>query len=310
MHLPTAGHFSLADHGNTVFGLARDHTSVATNAGAHIDGHAPGVTFVFEAGVERAFRLVVMLVLPQLRVLPMLLQGRRPHKIAPFHAGMELCAGKHILCPDFTDLHSGSKAGGVCSPNGIGIEAGAVTDLPCMRPAIAEMQCHALVCMAWHDPRRNSQGSPFVAKLDHVGKYSSVFSASRAHSIGQTEALGGFWTHESGIVPGKLDQGLRQLLQPTVVGKAAVEKSRVRLKSNFQGVPSLRLCVTGFGLDVFRCQVSGFRGGRAGTAAYIHIGKWLELHGLRLEARSCDDPIMQCRAPKRLKITGDLLGLP
>src|SRR5215510_9828775 len=122
---------------------------------------------------------------------------------------MELCAGKHILRADFTNLYSGSIAGGGCSPNGIGIEAGAVTDLPRMRAAIAEMQCHALVCMAWHDPRRNSQGSSFVAKLDHVGKYSSVFSASRAHSIRQTEALGGFWTDKGGIVPGKLGQGLR-----------------------------------------------------------------------------------------------------
>src|SRR5262249_29190288 len=222
---------------------------------------------------------------------------------------MELCAGEHILCADFTDLHSGSKAGGVCSPNGIGIEAGAVTDLPCMRPAIAEMQCHALVCMAWHDPRRNSQGSPFVAKLDHVGKYSSVFSASRAHSIGQTEALGGFWTHESGIVPGKLDQGLRQLLQPTVVGKAAVEKSRVGLERNLQRASAPRPCVLSFGSRGFRCRVSGFRKGRAG-AAHVRIAKWFELQGLRLEGRSRNDPVMQCRAPERLKITGDLLGPP
>src|SRR5262245_53610981 len=164
---------------------------------------------------------------------------------------MELRAGEHILRAHLTDLHSSPIARGVCSPNGIGIEAGAGADLPCLRPAIAEMQRDALVRVAWHDPRRNSQGSPFVAKLDHVGKYSSVFSASRAHSIGQTEALGGFWTHESGIVPGKLGQGLRQFLQPTVVGKAAVEKSRVGLKSNLQEAASLRLGVSGFGLGGF-----------------------------------------------------------
>src|SRR5262249_15792208 len=172
---------------------------------------------------------------------------------------MELRAGEHILRAHLTDLHSPPIVRGICSPNGKCVEAGAVTDLPCMRPAIAEMQRDALVRVPWHDPGRNSQGSPFVAELDDVGKNSSVFSTSGADSIRQTEALGSFWTDESGIVPGKLGQGLRQFLQPTVVGKAAVEKSRVRLKSNFQEVPSLRLCVTGLGLDGFRGRVSGFR---------------------------------------------------
>src|SRR5215470_6143382 len=174
---------------------------------------------------------------------------------------MELRAGEHILRADFADLYSGSIAGGVCSPNGICIEAGAITDLARMRPAIAEMQCHALVCMAWHDPGRNSQGSSFIAKLDHVGKYSSVFSTSGADPIGQTEALGSFRADEGGIVPGELRQGLRQLLQPTVVGKAAVEKRRVGPERNLQRASGLRLCVLGFGSRGFRCRVSGFRDG-------------------------------------------------
>src|SRR5215813_14304825 len=97
MHLPAAGHFGLADHGDTVFGLARDYTSVAANAGTHIDGHAPGVTFVFEARVKRAFRFVVMLALREVRVLPILLQSRSAHQIAAFHAVMELRAGEHVL---------------------------------------------------------------------------------------------------------------------------------------------------------------------------------------------------------------------
>src|SRR5262245_68995 len=96
---------------------------------------------------------------------------------------MELRAGEHILCAEFTNLESGPIIRRVCSPNGIRIEAGAVADLPRMRPAIAEMQCDTLVRMAWYDPGRNTQSSPFVAELDHVGKYSSVFSTPGAHSI-------------------------------------------------------------------------------------------------------------------------------
>src|SRR5262249_22086881 len=122
-------------------------------------------------------------------------------------------------------------------------------------------QCDAIVRVTWHYPGWNSQGSPFVAELDNVGKYSSMFSTPCAHSIRQTEALGSFRTDESGVVPGKLGQGLRQLLQPTVVGKTAVEKSRVGLKSNFQRVRSFEFRVSSFRLRRTRCRVSGFRGG-------------------------------------------------
>src|SRR5262245_51826086 len=251
-----------------------------------------------------------MLVPREVRVVPILLYSRGAHQIAAFHAVMELRAGEHILRADFADLHSGSIARSVGGANRIRIETGAVADLPRMRSAIAEIQCETLVGVAWNDPGRNSQSSPFVVQLDHVGKYSSVFSTPRTHSIRQTEALGSFWTDESGIVPRKLCQGLWQLLQPTVIGKAAVEKSRIGLKRNLQGVLRLRLGVSDFGLGGFRCRVSGFREGCAGAAAHIHIGEWFELHGLRLEGRSPDDPVMQRRAPKRLKIAGDLLGLP
>src|SRR4029453_12242893 len=127
MHLLPRGTFGLAAQRNTVFGLARAPTSVAADAGTHIDGHAPGVAFVFEAWVKRAFPFVVMLAPREVRVLPILLQSRSAHQIAAFHAVMELRAGEHILRAEFTNLHSGSKAGGVCSPNGICIEAGAVT---------------------------------------------------------------------------------------------------------------------------------------------------------------------------------------
>src|SRR4029453_10089120 len=99
---------------------------------------------------------------------------------------MELRAGEHILRAEFTNLHFGPKGRGVCSPNEVSIEAGAVTDLPRMRSAIAEMQCDALVRVAWHDPGRNSQGSSFVAELDHVGKYSSVFSTPGPPPIKKT----------------------------------------------------------------------------------------------------------------------------
>ena len=73
MHLPAAGHFGFADDRNIVFRLAGDDAGVAADAGVHIDGHAPGVAFVFEARIKRAFRFVGMLALGEVRVFAILL---------------------------------------------------------------------------------------------------------------------------------------------------------------------------------------------------------------------------------------------
>src|SRR5262245_26648761 len=108
--------------------------------------------------------------------------------------------------------------------------------------------------MAGNDPDGRTQGSALVPKLDEVGEYFAVFPAPRANLIRQAEALGSSWTDERGVVPGELGQRLWQLLQPTVVGKAAVEDRRVGLKTNFQRVSCLRLWVSSFGSGGSRCR--------------------------------------------------------
>ena len=128
-----------ADHRNIVFRLACDDASVAADAGVYVDGHAPGVTLIFVAGIQRAFRLVMAaFASDEVRVLPVLLNGRGANQIAAFHAVMKLRAGKRILGADFTDLHSGPIAGRICGSNRIGIEAGAVSDFPRTRAAVTQ----------------------------------------------------------------------------------------------------------------------------------------------------------------------------
>ena len=258
MHLPAAGHFGLADDRNIIFRQACDDAGIAADARVDVDGHAPGVTFVFEARVKRALRFVVMLALGEVGFLPILLQSRGAHQIAPFHAVMELRASQGILRADFTDLRSGPITGRIGSANRIGIEAGAVADLSRAGAAVAEMQGNALVGMARNDPSRSAQASPFVAELDEIGEYPAVLAAAGADLIGQTQPLGSFWTDESSVVPGKLGQRLRQLLQPTVIGEAAVEKRRIGLKRNLQGVSRQVCALAGFRFRVSARLVSGF----------------------------------------------------
>src|SRR5437763_1173284 len=48
VHFPPARDLIFANHRNVVLGLARDRARAATNAGAEIDHHSPGVTAIFE----------------------------------------------------------------------------------------------------------------------------------------------------------------------------------------------------------------------------------------------------------------------
>src|SRR5437773_2486664 len=114
--------------------------------------------------------------------------------------------------------------------------------------------------MARNDPDRSSQGAPFVANLDEIDKYPSMFPASGTDLVRQPQPLGSLGTDERGIIPGKLGQRLRQLLQPTVVGEAAVKDCRVGLKRNLEGAPRFCLGVSSFRWRAPRCRFSGFRG--------------------------------------------------
>ena len=73
MHLPAAGHFGFADYRNIVFRLAGNDAGVAADAGIHVDGHAPGVAFIFEAWIKRALGFVGMLALGEVRLFAILL---------------------------------------------------------------------------------------------------------------------------------------------------------------------------------------------------------------------------------------------
>ena len=54
------------------------------------------------------------------------------------------------------------------------------------------MERDAFVGMTRHNPRRSSQGAPFVADFDYINKYPAVFTAPSADLIGQTRAAGRF----------------------------------------------------------------------------------------------------------------------
>ena len=140
-------------------------------------------------------------------------------------------------------------------------------------------------------------------QFDNVGKHSTVLSARGADLVSQTDPLGGFGTYQGGIIPGNLGQRFRQFLQPTVVGEAAVEKRRIGLKRNLQGVlPSFRLAVWDFSF-----RVSSLRDELIRTTPASDL---FESNYLGFEGRTRNDAVVQCCAPEEFKIAGGLLAFP
>ena len=97
VHLAPAPHFVLADDGNVVFGHAGDDAGVAADAGVEIDGHPPGIAFVFEPRIEASCVRMLIFGLNKLRIAAELFEGAGADKITSLHHLVKLCAGNRIL---------------------------------------------------------------------------------------------------------------------------------------------------------------------------------------------------------------------
>src|SRR6185312_14957832 len=62
VHFAAAVHLILADHGDVVFGLARDRARLAANAGIEIDAHTPRVFAFWVIGIERWWLFAIFVV--------------------------------------------------------------------------------------------------------------------------------------------------------------------------------------------------------------------------------------------------------
>src|SRR5947199_3393245 len=97
VHLAAAADLVLADDGDVVLGHARGHARVAADAGVQVDAHAPRVPFVLVGRVQREVRRRILLhLLREGRRALVLLQARRPHDGAAFHAPVVLRAGQPV----------------------------------------------------------------------------------------------------------------------------------------------------------------------------------------------------------------------
>src|SRR5579872_5472966 len=89
VHVAADHDFFFANHGDIIFRLASHHTAAAAGAGVQVDGHAPGVAFVFHRGIQRQ-RILFGAGLGELRIFAVVVQRRDANRFAILHSALRL----------------------------------------------------------------------------------------------------------------------------------------------------------------------------------------------------------------------------
>ncbi len=224
MHLAAAQHLFLADDRDVVLRLAADDAGVAADAGVDVDRHSPLVAFVLELGIQRDRpRRRFVLLVHRLRIPDELVACDRTNEIPPLHQVVILRARERICRADRHDLEAAAEIHRVRRAERVGVEASALRDAAGARSPVPEVHGNRIVGMADDDESGAANRAAFVAQLDDVARNLAVLAAlhRRLAADLQPRRRGGARQH--GVVPRQLRDRLRQFLEPSVVGEAAVE---------------------------------------------------------------------------------------
>ena len=140
---------------------------------------------------------------------------------------MILRAGQLVAVAGLRQLHAGQDVGRCRRAQRVDVEAGAVADASGARAAVAEMKRQRVGRVPGRNPHRDAQRVVALPQLDDV-------------AADERQARGGRRPDQRGVVPGELGERLRQLLQPGVVGEAAVVDARIGPEDDFE--PLRRRC--------------------------------------------------------------------
>ena len=228
VHFTAGQHLLFADHGNVVLRLAADDARVAADARVHVDGHAPLVPFVLDLRIKgEGLRGRFVAFLQRGGVAEKFVARDGAHLPASFHQVVVLRAGKRVTLAGGDDVQPRAKRHRVGRAQRVGVEPRAVARLPGARPPVTEMHRGASVGVTGHDKHRALHAAAAVAKLHDVADDLPVLPALHGGRSAHLEQLGRFRAHQHRVVPCEPGDGLRQLLQPAVVGEAPVEHGRI-----------------------------------------------------------------------------------
>ena len=114
------------------------------------------------------------------------------------------------------------------------VEAGAAAHVARERPAVPEVDGDAIVGVTDDREHRTADAAPLKPQLDQLAQDLPVFAAGERRIVRDLEPLGRGGADDDGVVPRQLRDRFGQLLQPAVVGEAAVEDTRVRAECDFE----------------------------------------------------------------------------
>ena len=258
MHLAAAEDLILADDRDVVLGLAGDDAGVAADAGVEVDRHAPLVDAVELRGrVKRAAAgnlpsalggghgradfaehgRAVRLHADALDVgeagsalLRDFVEIGFPDEIAAFHRPVFLDVGEQRALAGVHQRRASGKAHRRRRAERVGAGAGPLPHMARRGAAVAECDDERVIRKAGLDVDRAADLAATDGDLEDAGVFLAdlkvVFLDARhlqRRTLGvDAELLAELRADENGVVPGNLRDRVRALLQPAVVGEAAV----------------------------------------------------------------------------------------
>src|SRR5207245_3718938 len=100
--------------------------------------------------------------------------------------------------------------------------------------AVPELNGDGIVGMTWGNPSRSAHTSAAVFQFHQIHPRLAVLAAMDSKRLFQSEPLGRDRADKNGVVPGQLAERLGHLLQPAVVGEAAIVHGGIGSEVDFQ----------------------------------------------------------------------------
>ena len=217
--------------------MAADHAGVAADAGVHVDGHAPLVTFVLVIGIQRdgpaRRRFDSGAFVDRLRIAHVLVARDRAHQAPALHQMVILRAGERIGDPRAGHLYTAAVKQRIRCADQVCVEAGAAAHVARECPAVPEVDGDAIVGVTDDREHRTADAAPLKPQFNQLAHDLPVFAAGERRIVRDLEPFGRGGADDDGVVPRQLRDRFGQFLQPPVVGKAAVKDGGIGAKGDF-----------------------------------------------------------------------------
>ncbi len=183
VHVPANRGFPFANHRDVVLRLASHYASAATRASIQIDGHAPGVAFIFHFGIERK-RILLRVGLRKLGIFwysssVAAQAGSRPS------VALRLRGGQRPSLANSCELRDPFRSTAFPEDESA-IEPGARANAPSLSASVTQKRRHAIIRRAPASPTREQRSFvPLVFQFDGVFVFDSQalgsFGAEHGH---------------------------------------------------------------------------------------------------------------------------------